>query len=213
MTMPPNSHDDDGPSDRDLIGRMLAGDRDAINMISKQALERLKVDIARRLPSRMRRHADEDDLANSVMKSFFHGVAGDRFPRLEDENDLWQILGMLTRQKLAKYTRRASAQKRGSGSVRGESVFGNADEYGNQGFDAFPGDGDSPLKKLTQLEDMDAYLQMLPDERMREIALWKLDGCDNKEIAARQETSVRTIGRKLQLIRKCWSGFVETNTH
>ena len=53
---------------------------------------------------------------------------------------------------------------------------------------------------------------MLPNDRMREIALLRLQGYANDEIAIRQETSVRTIGRKLQLIRSYWSEAIDANT-
>ena len=208
--MPQNSQDDKDPSNRDLIARVRAEDRDALNALSKQTLEQLKLDIARQLPSRLRRHADEDDLANSVMKSFFRGVAAERFPRLEDDNDLWQILGMLTRQKLAKYIRSVSAQKRGSGNVRGNSVFvGQHDR--NAGFDTMPSQSKDGLEEFTQLESMRTYLQMLPNDGLREIALLKLEGYENHEIAVQQKTSVRTIGRRLQTIRECWSGLFNSS--
>ena len=58
------------------------------------------------------------------MQSFFHGLkSGNRFARLEDANDLGQILGMLTRPKISQHVRLAEAQKRGGEEVRGESVF------------------------------------------------------------------------------------------
>ena len=201
-----NSPHDEDSSGRDLIKRARAGEHDAINAIARQALERLRREIAGRLPSHVRRHTDEEDLANSVMKSFFHGVAAERFPRLEDVRDLWQILGMLTRQKLAKHIRRASAQKRGSGTVRGDSFFTNENGHdGKQGLDSLHGNDRDAYEQLTQLETMDGYLRMLPDDVLRAIALLKLDGYDNNEIARFQDISVRTVERKLQWIRECWS--------
>ena len=211
--MAENFQVDHGLPDNDLLQRVLARDHDAIALLFQQTLERLKGDIACRLPARMRRHTDEDDLANSVMKSFFQGIAAERFPCLSDEDDLWQVLGMLAKQKIAKHIRRATAQKRGSGRVRGESVFGDVGEHGNNvGLDGVAGASDNVVEELVKLEGIDEYLQMLPNDRMREIALLRLQGYANDEIAIRQETSVRTIGRKLQLIRSYWSEAIDANT-
>jgi DNA-directed RNA polymerase specialized sigma24 family protein len=45
---------------------------------------------------------------------------------------------------------------------------------------------------------------MLPTEELRAIALAKLEGYTNAEIAARQECALATVERRLMTIRAVW---------
>ena len=53
-------------------------------------------------------------------------------------------------------------------------------------------------------------LEALGDETLRRIALLRMEGYNDPEIAARLGCSVRTVGRKLDLIRKLWVREVAT---
>ena len=50
--------------------------------------------------------ADEEDVALSAFKSFVRAVQEDRFLKLDDRDDLWQILVMLTLRKATILLRR-----------------------------------------------------------------------------------------------------------
>jgi DNA-directed RNA polymerase specialized sigma24 family protein len=45
----------------------------------------------------------------------------------------------------------------------------------------------------------------LEDDQLRAVALAKMEGCTNEEIAQRLKCSVPTVERKLQRIRKTWA--------
>ena len=47
-------------------------------------------------------------------------------------------------------------------------------------------------------------LGRLGDDALRSVALWKLEGYTNAEIAARLDCTVRTVERKLERIRAYW---------
>jgi len=47
-------------------------------------------------------------------------------------------------------------------------------------------------------------LDTLPDAELRQIALWKVEGYTNEEIAARLDCVPRTIERKVSRIRLLW---------
>ena len=104
------------------IERLKQGDPASAEEIWKRYYERL-VRLARRTVAGERRVADEEDIVLSAFNSFFRGAKQERFPRLEDQHDLWQLLLMLTVRKIADQVRREGRQKRGSGLVRGESAF------------------------------------------------------------------------------------------
>jgi RNA polymerase sigma factor (sigma-70 family) len=189
-----------------LLKNLTEGDDQAVAEIFEQSMARLQRMIAKRIPNDLRRHTDEEDVALSVMNSFFCGVRqGDRFQKLDDQNDLWQILGMLTKQKLAKHIRRQKAQKRGSGDVRGESIFTTQDDTSTAGgIENHAITQNDGLDALVGNEEIDMLMARLDSEALREIAMLKLQGYEHEEIAKQLEISVRTVGRKLQSIRDSW---------
>ena len=151
-----------------------------------------------------RRILDEEDVAVSAINSFFHAAQAQRFPQLNDREDLWKILLTITARKASHAIRDNTAQKRGGGSVRGESVFVKASADGGQGIELMA----EPTEEFGNLfasELMD-QLDSLGDDRLREIAAKKLEGFTNAEIAEQLDCAVRTIERKLGRIRTCWEG-------
>jgi len=47
-------------------------------------------------------------------------------------------------------------------------------------------------------------LEKLDDPKLREMAVAKMEGYSNEEVARRLHCSVRTVERRLRLIRKEW---------
>ena len=52
-------------------------------------------------------------------------------------------------------------------------------------------------------------LEKLDDPQLRELSLAKMAGYGNEEIAQQLDCSVRTVGRRLRLIRKRWRQEIE----
>ena len=154
-----------------------------------------------------KRVADEDDVVVAAFDAFFRGAEEGKFPRLNDRDDLWQILVMLTCRKSANQVKRLNRQKRGDGQIRGESIFQLPGGKGEDpaGFDAFEGADATPEFALSVAESYRRLLDMLPDETFRQIAVWKMEGLENEEISTRLGTSTRTVERKLNLIRRHWT--------
>ena len=160
----------------------------------------------RRLGELPRRSVDEEDVALSAMNSFIQGARANRFPRLNDENDLWRLLVTITARKANAQRRRHFAARRASGAVRGESVFeGGADSQRGDGIAGIQDREPSPEFAAEVAEQCQALFDKLNDPLLREIAGWKMEGFTNEEIAQKLGRTVRTIERKLSLIRDCWS--------
>ena len=68
----------------------------------------------------------------------------------------------------------------------------------------FVGNEPTPQFAAHVSEQYQRLLKLLDDEQ-RAIAIAKLEGLTNAEIAARLNRSLRTIERKLQLIRSIWT--------
>jgi DNA-directed RNA polymerase specialized sigma24 family protein len=195
----------DDPSVTLWLELLKAGDRAAVQPLWERYFEKLVGLARRRLQNRSRRAADEEDVALSAFQSFWEGAAAGKFPQLEDRDDLWQILLMLTQRKAIDQVQRERRQKRGGGAVRGDSVFEAEAAGGTRGFDGLPDSAPSPSWALQVAEECSSLLAALPAEELRRIAVLKMGGESNEEIAARLNCAVRTVERKLTRIRSVWS--------
>jgi DNA-directed RNA polymerase specialized sigma24 family protein len=60
-----------------------------------------------------------------------------------------------------------------------------------------------PLERFA--DDVELSPERLGDDRLREVALLKLEGSTGEEIAERLQVARRTVVRRLQRIRERWS--------
>lgn len=154
----------------------------------------------RKLAGAQRRVADEEDVALAAFHSFCRGIKQGRFPRLDDRDDLWQVLVMLTARKAIDQKQLEQRQKRGGGRVRGESAFTRSDRTDAGIADVI---GDEPTPEFAALiaEEFDRLLHRLGDDTLCKLATLKLEGYSNAEIAERLGCGLRTVERKLSRIR------------
>ena len=166
-----------------------------------------------RLAGLPRRDADEEDVAMSAMNSFYRGVSEGRLPRLSDPDDLWKILLTITARKASKRIRYHNADKRGNGKVRGDSVFEREAARGNgvRGFDHIIAEEPTPETAEEVIDQCGEMLEQLEDDTLARIAVMKLEGFTNEEIADELNCAVRTVERKLFRIRMKWERLV--NAH
>ena len=149
--------------------------------------------------------ADAEDAALSALDSFFAKAACQgAYPRLADRNDLWPLLVLITARKAADRVHRDRAQKRGGGRVRAASDLPDPDDAGPGVLERIVGPEPSPEFAAQVAEECRRRLDALPDETLRRVALWKLEGRTNDEIAALLGRSKRTVAYKLELIRLTW---------
>jgi DNA-directed RNA polymerase specialized sigma24 family protein len=57
-------------------------------------------------------------------------------------------------------------------------------------------------------EEYRRLVAALPKQELRQIAQWKMEGDTNDEIAAKLKCALRTVERRLELIRSLWEGEV-----
>jgi len=180
------------------------GDEAAVREIWQKYFTRL-VELARaKLRGVSRRVADEEDAALSAFDSFCRGAALGRFPRLSNREDLWRVLVMITARKVADHAEREARLKRGGGEVRGDSVFLTPGETSDQGWAKVAGHEPTPEFAVQTVEEYRRLLVLLGDDELRSIAVWKMEGLSNAEVADRLGCAVPTIERRLRLIRKIW---------
>jgi DNA-directed RNA polymerase specialized sigma24 family protein len=187
------------------IRQLKAGDRAAVQQLWERYFRRLVGLARKKLQGAPRRAADEEDVALSAFKSFCRGAEEDRFPQLLDKDDLWQLLVLLTLRKAANLANKERRQKRGGGNVRNASALAGDDssEAGNAFTNLISREPD-PRFAAELAEKCRDFLQRLGDEEQRAVAVWKMEGYTNAEIAAKLGRSEPTVERKLRLIRNTW---------
>jgi RNA polymerase sigma factor (sigma-70 family) len=187
-----------------LISKLQRGESVAASGLWERYYERLVVLARRMLRSSPRRVADEEDIVVMAFEAFLRGVEARRFPRLDDRSDLWQILVMITARKAANQFRYDRRQKRGEGQMRGESAFMTADEE-QRGIDQVAGAEPSPEFVVQLTDEYRHLLELLGDDTLRNVAIAKMHGYSNVEIAQQFQVQTRTIQRKLRIIRELWT--------
>jgi DNA-directed RNA polymerase specialized sigma24 family protein len=186
------------------LAHLKSGDRAAAQPLWDRYFERL-VRLARgKLSARVRRMADEEDVALSAFHSFCQAAEAGRFPRLHDRDDLWAVLVTLTERKAFASVGRHAAAKRGGDAVRGDSLLISPD--GSPAAEP-PAPDPTPAFAAEVAEQCDRLLGRLAahEPLLRDVAVWKLEGFTNQEIAAKAGKSLATVERKLILIRSLWS--------
>ena len=81
------------------IEQLKAGNQAAAQELWDRYFQRIVHLARKKLQGSPRRAADEEDVALSAFHSFCQGAKQGRFPRLQDQGGLWQLLVMLTARK------------------------------------------------------------------------------------------------------------------
>ena len=187
------------------LGALKGGDAAAAQRLWERYFDRL-VRLARaKLGAMPRGAADEEDVALSAFHSFCQGAARGRFPRLDDRDNLWRLLVTITARKALDQVRRQARQKRGGGRVLvGSAQAGGEDDTDGAGLDQVVGQEPTPQFAAMVADECRRLLEALGDEGLRRIALLRMEGYSDPDIAATLGCGLRTVGRKLELIRKTW---------
>lgn len=186
-----------GESVTHFFRRLRAGDAAAAGPLWRHFFPRLTALARRTLAGRPTGAADADDAAQSAFATFCRRAADGQFSA-GGRDDLWNLLGVMTVRKARRQVRRELADKRGGGRVVGEAGLLRPDG--------------SPLPLDEAAADLPAadfdlcseeLLASLPDE-LRGIAVLRLLGHLNREIAELLGCTERKVERKLALIRLRW---------
>ena len=158
---------------------------------------RLLVSYARqRLVSAPKRAADEEDAALNAFDSFCRGVKNDRFPGLNDRNDLRYALLLLVARKVAHQIRDENRKKKGGG----KGIHTDHEVLG-QLIDHEP----TPEQAVLMADEWERLLDKLRNSELRSIALWQVEGYTVDQIAEKLDRSPRTVANRLKEIRDCWN--------
>jgi RNA polymerase sigma factor (sigma-70 family) len=188
------------------VAALKGGDAAAAQPLWERYHRRL-VDLARqKLRASRRREADEEDVVQSAFHSFFQGVSRGRFPQLNDRDNLWRLLVVITARKALDQLAHERSKRRGGGTAPGESrIYPGEPGWDEAAVEQVVGEEPTPEFAAQVAEQYQRLLDLLGDETLRRVAVWKMEGLTNDEIAGRLDCSRRTVARKLDTIRIIWS--------
>jgi DNA-directed RNA polymerase specialized sigma24 family protein len=181
------------------LAMLKKGDQAAAQRLWTAYFHRL-VNLARsRLQGVPRGAGDEEDVALSAFKSLSIRAEQGKFPQVADRDDLWQLLYVITVRKAVNLSKREHAKRRGGGAVFYLSDLDGAVLEGAV--------GPEPTPELASqvAEGCRRLLDALGDETLRRVALWKMEGYTNKEVAEKLGVVEETVERKVRRIREIWT--------
>jgi DNA-directed RNA polymerase specialized sigma24 family protein len=176
----------------------------ASHALWERYFERLARLARARLGSAPRGPSDEEDIALSVLDSFFRGAAAGRYPDLKNREDLWRLLITITTRKAYNQRRDETRQKRGGGRMVTAAALAGAESDCDDFLAQVICEKLTPESASIVTDEYRRLIGSLGDESLRVVALMKLEGYSNEEIARGLDCGLRTVERKLDVIRKRW---------
>jgi DNA-directed RNA polymerase specialized sigma24 family protein len=179
------------------ISLLKDGDRAAASPLWEAYFHRLVALSRDRLRGTPRRAADEEDVALAAFDSFYRRAEQGKFPRLQDRDDLWRLLFVLTVRKAIDLARREARQP-------GRAALGPALwEQAERNVELLLSKEPTPEFAALVADECRHLLDRLGDD-LRAVAVWKMEGETNAEIAARLGVVASSVERKLRRIRELW---------
>jgi DNA-directed RNA polymerase specialized sigma24 family protein len=180
------------------------GDDESATRVWEAFFHKMMAVAQSRLKAANRSAYDEEDLVLSAFRSFCFGVRKGRFPQLRDAEDLWRLLFVITARKVADQFAYQRREKRDSRLLEVESQgFRSLSEF-EQLFHSREPSPEFAAECAEQLQDL---LTQLQNDDLKQIALMKMEGFKNQEIADQLQRGLATIERKIKTIREIWSHF------
>jgi RNA polymerase sigma factor (sigma-70 family) len=188
------------------VTALKGGDVAAAQPLWERYHRRLVALARQKLQDARRRTADEEDVVQNAFHSFFQGVARGRFPQLNDRDNLWRLLVIITARKALDQLAHEHSKRQGGGTVPGESrISSGGPGWDQAALEQIVGAEPTPEFAAQVAEQYQRLLDLLGDDTLRQVAIWKMEGLTNDEVAARLDCSRRTVARKLDTIRILWS--------
>lgn len=185
-----------------LLVRLREGDEDAAVQLWHRFFQQLMAQCRLRIRPMNTSVRDEEDIVLSAMKSFCLGLQRGRFPELKSEESLWRLLMTIVLRKIADNYQYQNRSKRDQS--RTQSLSSSSDELEFSVLELSSRD-QGPAIAAECSEQFRLLLDSLEHEDLRCVAIMKMEGFTNNEIATHIGVSLTSIERKLRTIRAIWS--------
>ncbi len=179
---------------------LQTGESVAVEILWKRYFPRLVLLARRRLGQALHGAADEEDVALSAFDSFCRRAERGQFPKLHDRDGLWRLLVEITLCKVSDLIRHEMRRKRGGGMTRHPNDEQGENPFLSQLISREP----TPEFAAEIAEECCRLLDVLGNPTLKQVAVWRMEGYAFSEIAQRLRCSVRSVDRKLSVIREIW---------
>lgn len=187
------------------IEELRQADQIAARQIWQHFAARLHQMAGHQLRARTKRVYDEDDALQSMFESVCRGLAEGRFPDLRDRDSLWQLMLVITGHKIANRHRYDRQQRRDERRTLTDSIFSDIPfEESRQASGGLISREPTPEFVAEFQETSERLFATLNDPELKEIAILRVEGYGDSEIAERLNCSRRTVQRRLTMIRRHW---------
>ncbi|MEM7783984.1 MAG: ECF-type sigma factor [Planctomycetota bacterium] len=185
----------------DEPGSVTVWINDLKNQKSEEALEwlwirfasRLSAVASKRLKNSKCRINDGESVASEAFAEFFSKSPED-FEKLVNREDLWQILTMIAERRAIDAIRHENTKKLG----------GDHTIQDDAPLNFVPGKTSSPDMELILVEAVNERLSMLKKPIQRQLAVMRMEGHSNVEIAKRMGIKPSSVDSELKSIRRIW---------
>lgn len=178
-----------------VVHSLRVGNEDAVAKLWEKYFGRMVQVAFSKLGRHPGRSVDAEDVALSAFGHFCRDVAEGSFPWIKDRQSLWPVLVTITARRAARLSRDELRQKR-SALRRDGRQFQSLDLVSR----ALP-----PDESMLLDEQVEILLNSLDTPLLREVAKLKMEGMTNGEVAVELGIAVRSVERKLNLIRQIWT--------
>ena len=177
--------------------RVQHGDSDAFEVIYYHCIGNVENLCRCRLRWADRGIHFEEDLASEIMTSVWKSLCDSR-TEWATSDELWQAIHRLVFERCINRVKYNNRSKRRNGlelRVLFDELFGHRD-------------WENGVAEVDARDLIDALLERLPDNELREFVLLKLLGLTNDQIADQWQVSIRTIQRRMDAVWQLFDGMV-----
>jgi RNA polymerase sigma factor (sigma-70 family) len=172
-----------------LIRAVQEGSSSAVRPLLEAYFDRLVQLASKRLQNLPGLGGYDEDLALRSFHSVYQRLRDPVRPLdLAGRDDLWRLLATRTISRAIDLIRRHRP----------------AEVPGEQDVTQLLAQGPTPEEAAEVADECRRLLDLLGEPELRQIALWKVEGYTNEEIAARFDCVSRTVERKVRRIRLLW---------
>ena len=180
---------------------LMNGDRDALHWLWNRYYNQLVRMASAQLSGVIDRVSDAEDLASTTLYELHDGVDRGRFETVRNRNELWRLLVSISRNQARMTARRSMTQKRDASRLF-DWLGEPADGAQVEGRDPGPAEAalvaDQCRVLLSVLDEAD------PSGALRRVAIHRLEGFSNSEIAKSLGCARKTVAVRLALIQNLW---------
>lgn len=184
------------------------GDDDAAQRLwDRYSSEMHKVAQRRMHRLKQRDIVDEEDVVVGAFAAVCLAARKGQLQTVLNRTDLWGLMVVATLQKIGQRVQYTEAGKRQADKLIRQAD--GLDEFGSR-LERVACDADGPQSEAVHAERVEQLMARLPNPDLRALAILKLAGHTNDEIAKELGFTRRTIQRMLNLIRISWDDLLSS---